>query len=153
MGAAVRPKHAELGFKILFAPQGLLDLFIAALPVFRVDALLPRLIRAAELQGRDTVEPVHLVIPRQPVVGHIVFPDAQAGRARRQRQPVAARLQRGFRLLARGDVAQGPDHPQRLPLRILLHHLAVERAPEPVTRLHLKPVIQDKTRAFRNTQL
>ena len=85
MDASVRPDHAELGVELLLPAKRHLDLGIPLHQVVRVDAGPPTLIRATELIRRDSVEPIHLVVPDQPVVDRVVVPDAHAAGTRRQR--------------------------------------------------------------------
>ena len=91
--AAVRPDDPELGIEVFFATQRQLALGVPALSVIRVDSRLPCVVGPAEGVRGDAVEEEHLVVPDQPVVDHVVLPDADAASPSGKHQALAGQAQ------------------------------------------------------------
>ena len=106
----IGPPDPEFDVEIHFAPQHHLDSFIGPLPVIRMHGGLPGFIRAAESLPGNAIEPEHLVVPDQPVVGHIQVPGSHATRAGGQGQPLRRLPEFGLGLFESGDVAADAEH-------------------------------------------
>ena len=72
---------------------------VARARVFRHEAPGPRVERAAELLLANAIEPVHRVVPHEPILLHVPVPDAEPGGFDGELQPVLARAQAGFAFL------------------------------------------------------
>ena len=96
---AVCPPHPEIGPELAVAAERGLDVAGGTREVFRHDAPGPRVVGAAELLLANAVEPVHRVVPHEPVVRHVPVPDAEPGGLDGELEPVLARAQAGFAFL------------------------------------------------------
>ncbi len=96
---AVASPHPEIGPERAVAAERGLDVAGGTREVFRHQAPRPCVGGAAELLLANAIEPVHRVVPHEPILLHVPVPDTEPSAFDGELQPLFAHAQAGFAFL------------------------------------------------------